>query len=150
VVRFPTSVDISYEETDMTATEVGMVNLRDSALTLADPRDEVTGMMVQDPQGNELGEVDGLIIDELERRVRMLIVASGGVMGIGQQKRLVPVETIIGVTDSIQVDRAHVDMQSDRAAYDPELTDFTDVYVDYGVPPFWAAPFSPVYFHHRT
>ncbi len=134
----------------MTTIEVGMVNLRDSDLLLADPSDNVTGMTVLDPYGHRLGEVDELIIDELERRVRMLVVASGGILGLGQAKRLVPVEAITRIDETVHVDRSHEQVYQDQA-YDPELTDYTDVYGNYGLAPFWVvSPYAPPYFHHRT
>jgi hypothetical protein len=49
-----------------------LVRLDDTDLTLADPADDVRGKSVVDTNGDEVGEVDGLIIDQEERRVRLL------------------------------------------------------------------------------
>ena len=64
--------------TDATAT---LVRLGDTELTLADGADDIRDRTVFDRNGDEIGRIDGLIIDEDERRVRFLQVASGGFLG---------------------------------------------------------------------
>ncbi|HWD78419.1 MAG TPA: PRC-barrel domain-containing protein [Kribbella sp.] len=118
-----------------------LVRLADVALEVADPADDVRGRKVVDRNGDEVGKVDGLIIDESERRVRFLEVGSGGFLGLGAQKQLVPVEAVVRVVeDTVQIapERTHV---AGAPAYDPDIeperTYYEDIYGYYGYPPFW-------------
>ena len=49
-----------------------LVRLDDVGLTLADPADDLRGRTVMDLNGDEVGKVDGLLIDEDEQRVSSL------------------------------------------------------------------------------
>lgn len=119
-----------------------LVRLEDTDLTLADLADDVRGQPVIDSNGDEVGEVEGLVIDQDERRVRLLQVASGGFLGMGKQKVLVPVDAVTAVDDAV-----HVDADRERVArgpaYDPELvldqTTTTGFYDYYGFAPYWNA-----------
>lgn len=122
-----------------------LVKLDDSDWQLADPRDDVRGTTVLDNEQNEVGEVDGLLIDEGERRVRFLRVASGGFLGIGAKKWLIPVDAVVDVDDTV-----HIDASRDRVAgsveYDPELSPerayYAGLYEYYDHPPFWDPDYS--------
>jgi CBS domain-containing protein len=87
-----------------------------------------------------LGKVDDLFIDERERKVRFLEVASGGFLGLGATKFLLPVDAITRVTDDvvyINQSREHV---AGAPHYDPTLVEeryMSDVYSHYGYPPYW-------------
>jgi sporulation protein YlmC with PRC-barrel domain len=124
-----------------------LVRLDDVDLTLADPGDDLRGRTVIDRNGDEVGTVDSLLIDEDERRVRFLEVGSGGFLGLGEKKRLVPVDAITRVDD----DTVHIATDRDRVAgapmYDPEVVPqrhyLEDVYGYYDTPPYW----GPGYFY---
>jgi len=75
-------------------TDVSVAYLGSSALQLADPRDDVRGMVAVDPQGLRLGEVEDVVVDIAERRVRLLLVRSGGILGLPDSRTLVPVTSI--------------------------------------------------------
>jgi sporulation protein YlmC with PRC-barrel domain len=130
-----------------------LVRLDDSELTLADPTDDVRGKTVVDTHGAELGEVDGLIIDREERRVRLLQIGSGGILGMGKERVLVPVDAVSSVREAVYVDtdREHV---AGSPAYDPELvldqTTATGFYDYYGHTPFWSAGYPTPGFPYRT
>ncbi|TCC52171.1 PRC-barrel domain containing protein [Kribbella pittospori] len=117
-----------------------LVRLADVALELADPADDVRGRKVVDRNGDQVGKVDGLIIDEAERRVRFLEVGSGGFLGLGEHKQLVPVEAITRVDE----DAVHIAPERTQVAggpaYDPDLEPerryYDDVYTYYDYPPF--------------
>ena len=120
--------------------QAALVDLDDTDLAVASPVDDVRGLTVVDRDGEDVGEVDGLLIDEDERRVRFLRVGSGGFLGIGQEKRLIPVDAVTEVGDRVQVDttREHI---AGSPAYDPEIIElksFDEYYGYYGVAPFWA------------
>ena len=59
-------------------TRATLIRLSDTELTVADRADDIRGLDVLDISGEELGEVDDLLIDNAERKVRFLEVASGG------------------------------------------------------------------------
>lgn len=124
----------------MTNDATPLVRLDESGLTLAQPGDDVRGRPVVDRTGQEIGTVDGLIIDEHERRLRLLQVGSGGFLGIGKRKVLVPVEAVSSVDDVVRIDkqREHV---AAGPAYQPDLVPehgiVDELYTYYGVIPYW-------------
>ena len=110
-------------------TDTGMATLRklgDTGLTVADPNEDVRGMKVIDRSGEELGEVDDLMIDDREHKVRFLRVASGGFLGIGESHFMLPVEAITRISE----DEVQVNQTRERIAgsprYDPDLTNELD------------------------
>lgn len=126
----------------MTNETATLVRLDDSDLTLANLADDVRGHTVLDRDGQEIGEVDGLLIDRDERRVRLLQVASGGFLGIGKQKILVPVDAVTDVNENVHIDTDHEHV-ANGPAYDPELAidrpTVNDLYGYYGYLPYWGA-----------
>jgi sporulation protein YlmC with PRC-barrel domain len=147
----------------MTVDKPGLVRLRDSNLRLADPTaDDVVGLTTVDPEGHRLGEVDDLVIDETHRRARLLVVGSGGLLGLGRFERLIPVEMVTRVDSRVHVDRVHDAIPAERVAdtpdtpgerpYDPELVEsppYADLYATYGLTPFWGVDYITPYFHRR-
>lgn len=126
----------------MTSTNASqLVKLGDTHLTVRSPLEDVRGRTVIDQSGDEIGHVDALLIDDQERKVRFLQVASGGVLGIGEQRFLVPVDAVLGVDDEWLV----IDQTGERVAgspgYDPNLVYdrdyFGDLYSYYGYAPYW-------------
>jgi sporulation protein YlmC with PRC-barrel domain len=124
----------------MATNDVGLVTLADSDLALADPADDVRGLTVLDADGEAIGTVDDLVVDEGERRARFLVVTSGGFLGLGETKRLVPVDAVTAVEDEVHVEPSGEAVHG-TSAFDPEfepLPDFEAVYGQYGYAPFWA------------
>lgn len=68
--------------------------LGEAKLTVADPKEDIRGRKVLDKNGDEIGKVDDLLIDESEHKVRLLEVESGGFLGLGETKVLIPVDAI--------------------------------------------------------
>ena len=122
------------------ADRVTLHKLGDTDLTVADPAEDIRGRKVRDKNGEEVGEVDELFIDGPEHKVRFLQIASGGFLGIGVEKTLIPVDVITRITeDTVFIDqtREHV---AGAPRYDPALTegpDWRDYYGYYGYGPFW-------------
>jgi sporulation protein YlmC with PRC-barrel domain len=84
-----------------------LVALEDSKLGLAHAAEDVRSRKVIDPDGQEIGSVEELMIDEQDRRVRFLRVKSGGFFGIGTSRFLVPVEAIANLrNDAVRVDQS--------------------------------------------
>jgi sporulation protein YlmC with PRC-barrel domain len=119
-----------------------LVKLGDTDLTVANPDEDIRGRKVVDRQGEELGHVDALLIDDRESKVRFLRIASGGFLGLGEHTFLLPVDAITRIT----ADQVTVDQTRERVAgaprYDPDLVYdrdyYGDVYGYYGYGPYWA------------
>ena len=107
----------------MTRRQPTLVRLGDTDQTLADPNLDIRGRTVRDREGGEIGKVDDLLVDAEEKKVRMLRVAHGGILGIGATPSFIPVEAVTRVTeDEVHVDRLGTEVvESPR--YDPELVD---------------------------
>ncbi|HET8795468.1 MAG TPA: PRC-barrel domain-containing protein [Arthrobacter sp.] len=120
-----------------------LVKLKDTDETVVSGDEDIRGRSVKDRAGEDLGKVDDLLIDSKENKVRFLIVASGGFLGLGESKSFIPVDAVKHVLDDqVRIDqtREHV---AGAPAYDPELeTDqgyYENVYGYYGYAPFWGA-----------
>lgn len=142
--------------------DVELLYLADSGLELAEPADDVRGLVVVTPEGIRLGEVGDLVVDRQERRARLLSVLSGGILGLGATERLVPVEAITRVDERVHVDRSHAGdayggrRHDERSAptesgTNPEALDppFAEVYERYDVIPFWAPGYVDAAFLRR-
>lgn len=134
-------------------TTATLVRLGDTDLTLADPAEDIRGRKAVDRNGDEIGTVQSLLVDDAETKVRFLEVESGGFLGLGGESRLVPVDAVTEVTD----DLVRIDQTRERVheapEYDPELAQTVDYYGDvygyYGYAPFWGAGYVyPGYPHY--
>lgn len=133
-------------ETDMTENKFGtLVRLADTGETIADKDADIRGHKVLDKHGDQLGKIDALLVDDKEFKVRFIEVASGGLLGLGQQKSLIPVDAITEITQH----EVHIDQTkgrvADAPAYDPMLVRNLNVYPDtynyYGYLPYWGAEY---------
>lgn len=125
-------------------TDKKLIRLSDTDEIIASGDDDILGRTMLDKDGEKLGTVEDLLIDPDDRRVRFLVVASGGFLGLGENKAFIPVDVISRVTD----DEVHVDQSRERVAgapvYDPEIVDapehheyYSSVYGYYGFAPYW-------------
>ncbi|GAB3551662.1 PRC-barrel domain-containing protein [Arthrobacter tumbae] len=118
-----------------------LIKLSDSDQTVA-PEEDIRGLNVKDKDGDDLGKVDDLLIDDGENKIRFLEVASGGFLGIGEEKSFIPIDAITNIDENVHINqsRGHV---AGAPTYNPELVDQTDYYEDvygyYGYSPFWGA-----------
>jgi sporulation protein YlmC with PRC-barrel domain len=122
-----------------------LTRLGDTDLTVANEAEDVRGRKVIDRNGDEAGSVDGLLIDEPERKVRFLEVGSGGFLGIGKKQVLIPVDAITRIDgEHVYINRGREEVAS-GPGYDPELMPEPDqpyyegVYGYYGFMPYWGA-----------
>ncbi len=127
-----------------------LVRLEDSELTIADPAEDARGRTAIDSNGDDVGNVKSLLIDEEERKVRFLEIEAGGVLGIGGTTRLVPVDAVTLLDDATVHLAQSRDAVQGSPAYDPELMNdaayYGEVYGYYGYVPFWAAGYAyPAY-----
>ena len=124
-----------------------LTKLRDTDLSLADDRQDIRGRTVVDQDGKHVGHVRALFVDEADRKVRILDIGSGGILGIGDQHFLLPVDAVTAVTDK----EVRVNETSDRIkkspAYDPALVvtythDYWGPYYRYyGTEPYWGGAY---------
>jgi sporulation protein YlmC with PRC-barrel domain len=118
-----------------------LYRLKDSDLQLADPRADIRDKKVRDLGGDDIGDVHDLLVDGEERKVRFIEIASGGVLGIGDTKFLLPVEAVTAITDDeVRINQTRTKVVG-SPHYDPKLVEQTllsDVYGHYGYrTPFW-------------
>jgi hypothetical protein len=127
-----------------------LVRLRDTDQTVSSSDEDIRGRMAKDKDGQDLGTIEGLLIDEAERKVRFMEVGSGGFLGLGESKSLIPVEAVTHIEpDAVYIGhtREHV---AGAPRYDPELVEarldyFFNLYPYYGYqPPFGLSPFMVV------
>jgi sporulation protein YlmC with PRC-barrel domain len=136
----------------MTTNDYGkLVKLDDVGETVADKAEDVRGRQVIDKDGRSLGKIHALLIDDKERKVRMLEVETGGFLGLGEKKSLIPVDAIV----SIDAHEVHIDQTGATVAeaphYDPALVEpkfFEDIYGHYDILPFWGLGYIDSSFPH--
>jgi sporulation protein YlmC with PRC-barrel domain len=103
--------------------------LQDLDRTVAVAADDIRGRMVKDKDGQDLGRIDGLLVDASAQKVRFMEVATGGILGLGQTKSLIPIEAITRVTaDEVYIShtREHV---AGAPPYDPKLVSKDSTYL---------------------
>lgn len=132
-----------------------LIKLGDSEHMLANLDEDIRGRKVVDRDGEKLGKVDDLLIDADERKVRMLRVEHGGILGIGATPSFIPVDAVTGIDDDV----VRVGLPRDRVTgsprYDPELVNteelYEELYRHYGYTPYWTAGYVyPTYPFYRT
>jgi len=132
----------------MVATGSTLHRLSRTDLRLADSSSDIRGRDVYDGEGFKLGVIDDLLIDDHDRHVRFLRVHSGGLLGLGRDSFLVPVEAVVRIdADAVYLGRSSADIAA-APPYDPDLTETSDLaefYGYWGYAPYWMAPTLPPY-----
>jgi len=123
-----------------------LLRLNETDLTVADPRSDVRERTVVDADGQEIGTVDDLLVDDSEHRVRFLRVRHGGFLGIGAEHFLVPVDAVSEVTDeAVHIDRDRSRL-TDVPVYDPQVENAPEYYGGlygwWGYPAYWAPGYT--------
>lgn len=117
-----------------------LVKLSDSDIALKNSAEDTRGKAVVDRSGEEIGKVKDVLIDEQAKKVRMLEVASGGFLGIGETTFLVPVEGISQIDKDTIMLRQERDIFKNAPKYDPARIDekfVTDTYKVHQSSPWW-------------
>jgi sporulation protein YlmC with PRC-barrel domain len=110
--------------------------------------EDIRGYRVRTASGEEIGEVEELLVDAAEEKVRFLIVASGGFLGIGKGKAFIPVDAIRGINegDTEVLIGPSRDQVAGAPEYDPDLAEarsyYEGVYGYYGFSPYWSPGYS--------
>ncbi len=120
--------------------------LGDRGHTVDGSANDVRGREVKDQDGEGLGNVSDLLVDDHENKVRFLLVEHGGFLGIGRTKTLIPVDDITEITRlEVRIDHSlgHV---ADGPGYDPGLESepvyLGTVYDHYGRAPYWGVGYG--------
>lgn len=123
-----------------------LIPLSETDQTIADPDLDVRDREVVAADQEKIGTVEDIIVDDEEWRARFLRVGSGGLLGVGKEHFLVPVDVVTGIDDErVHIDRARAGL-SDVPGYDPEVTEEPDYYENvYGwwdLTPYWGPGYS--------
>lgn len=125
--------------TERTEAKSGLIRLSESELILKDHTHDVYGYDVFDEEGEQIGSVEDLYVDEDEREVCFLDVAAGGFLGIGEKHFLIPVEAVAEVSDnSLTVDHSRqkvVDSPPFDTSAVSQASYQRDIYDHYGYSP---------------
>ena len=73
-------------------------SLRDTDWTILSSAQDIRGRMAKDKDGRDLGRIEDLVVDDVERKVRFMEVATGGFLGFGESKSFIPIEAITRTT----------------------------------------------------
>ncbi|HEV8716817.1 MAG TPA: PRC-barrel domain-containing protein [Candidatus Binatia bacterium] len=119
-----------------------LVKLSDSNLRLADPAEDIRGRKVLDKEGEEIGDVDDMFVDDHKQKVRFLQVASGGFLGFGETTFLIPVDVVTHISgDAVHINQAR-QYVAGAPRYNPNLVDrhsAENIYDYYGYAPYWGS-----------
>jgi len=101
-----------------------LVKLSESEdLLLEEPWQDIRGLDVMDVNGEQIGRVEDLYLDDREeglvRAPRFLDVSAGGFLGMGKKHFLVPVEEVSREVG--EEDRVIVSQHRDKVVGSPEL-----------------------------
>lgn len=129
---------------------------KEGNLQLSDEAEDIRGRKVLDKAGTEIAQVEDLLIDEREKKVRFLMVGSGGhgVAKIGKKKSLIPVDAITAIDKkTVTVDQSGEQIIG-APDYDPEITVVPEEHLDrvygwYGYYPYWRPYYRYPVFPYR-
>jgi len=111
---------------------------------------KIIGCNVENPKGENLGKIEGLMLDLNEGRILYAVLSFGGFLGMGDKLFPVPVDAIsFRVDEKGKLDRGILDVDKDTLKNAPgydrnELPDWADrtyasrVYSHYGSTPWWS------------
>lgn len=122
-----------------------LINLSDTDLVPEPIEQDIRDFNVFDADGEKIGYVSDLMIDNHAKKVRFLSVAYGGFLGIGERKLLIPVDSIERVDPKLhEVHIAHDEkFIGDSPHYDPHLVPYhpqiEELYSYYGIIPYWGS-----------
>jgi sporulation protein YlmC with PRC-barrel domain len=121
--------------------EATLYTLGDRGQTVDGSANDVRGREVKDKNGDGIGKVADLLVDDREQKIRFLLVEHGGFLGFGETKTLIPVDAVTKITEHevfIDQSREHV---AAAPGYNPDLVDDrpyqSAVYSHFGSEPYW-------------
>jgi hypothetical protein len=109
--------------------------------------DKVRGTAVHNPAGDSLGTIENVMIDKPSGRVAYAVLAFGGILGMGKDRRALPWEVLdYDTEEGAYVINLDPDILRNGPAYDEAETDWEDpawgrqVHDYYEVKPSWTLP----------
>jgi sporulation protein YlmC with PRC-barrel domain len=107
---------------------------------------DVRGRHVKDKNGDSIGKVADLLMDSRQNKARFLLVETGGFLGVGDTKSVIPVDAITKITEhDVFVDQSRERIAA-APAYDPDLVDdrvyHASIYDHYGYKAFWSEGYA--------
>lgn len=129
---------------------VKLVKLEDATTTSAEKHKDIRGYTVWAGSGEKIGSVEELLIDVEDEKVRFLIVASGGFLGIGKDKTFIPVDAVSRISNAQVLLKPTREQIAGAPEYDPDAahkrTYYEGVYRHYGFSPYWSPGYAyPAY-----
>ena len=118
-----------------------LVALSDAELEFTSGVD-IRGFAAVDINDEEIGTIDELLVGAADHKVHLVRLKAGGILGLGEESWLIPVEAITQVgDDAVRVERTGKEVAA-GPAYQPKLvlpedTSYESVYRYYGFWPFW-------------
>ena len=113
--------------------------LRDIDRAVSSSDEDIRGRMVKDKNGQDLGRIEDLLVDDVKWKVRFIEVASGGILGFGDSKSFIPVDAITRMTaDNVYISHT-LEHVAGAPRYDPTLVAIDvnylmELYPYYGYP----------------
>jgi sporulation protein YlmC with PRC-barrel domain len=113
--------------------------LRDIGRAVSSSDEDIRGRMVKDKNGQDLGRIEDLLVDDVKWKVRFMEVASGGILGFGDSKSFIPVDAITRMTaDNVYISHT-LEHVAGAPRYDPTLVAIDvnylmELYPSYGSP----------------
>jgi sporulation protein YlmC with PRC-barrel domain len=131
------TIDQPAVHSDDARTSPTLTRLHDSGQTVSSSDEDIRGRMVRDRDGREIGTIEHLLIDDVERKVRLMEIASGGFLHLGERKSYIPVEAITRITDQEVFISPTAEHVAGAPPYDPDLVatptvDYQGLYSYYG------------------
>jgi sporulation protein YlmC with PRC-barrel domain len=115
--------------------------LRDIGRAVSSSDEDIRGRMVKDKNGQDLGRIEDLLVDDVKWKVRFMEVASGGILGFGDSKSFIPVDAITRMTaDNVYISHT-LEHVAGAPRYDPTLVAI-DVNYLLGLYPYYGYPGS--------
>ncbi len=103
-----------------------LYSLRASGLKFADPVEDIRGRTAIARDGQKIGFVDDLLLDDHDHRIRFVQIAHGGILGISRAHFMVPINSLTKIEDQY-IHITHTREDVERAAlYQPKLVPGTD------------------------
>lgn len=115
-----------------------LTRLRDTDETVAPSEIDIRGRLLKDTDGHDVGKIDALLIDDIDRKVRFMEVASGGFIGLGASRTFIPIDAIARIEDQAVYITHTGEHVAGAPRYDPDLAQsdvdsFFGLYPHYGL-----------------
>ena len=104
--------------------EANLVKLSESNIRLDEPWQDIRELDVYDIDGEQIGSVEDLYVEQETHNPRFLDMSAGGFLGIGKKHWLIPVEE---VSREVSEDRVTVNRYRDKVLDSPEFVDPEEV-----------------------